>query len=122
MLRHGGGRLQWTSAEELCSRCTVVLTSLPSVAAITSVAETVIFGRLRGTWIDLSTTDDAEVRRLAPQLRVVGLHDDDAAQLALDRAALLRSWRSTLPLFVGVWGAVLWCGVLWCGVMCCGVM
>ena len=32
----------------------------------------------------------AEVRRLAPQLRVVGLHDDDEALLALDRAALLR--------------------------------
>ena len=28
--------------------------------------------------------------RLAPQLRVVGLHDDDEALLALDRAALLR--------------------------------
>ena len=74
LLAEGGGRLVWASPEEVCERCKTVLTSLPSVAIIADVAEKVILPRLRGgTWIDTSTTDEAEVKRLGPLAKSVGV-------------------------------------------------
>lgn len=75
LLREGGGRLQWTTAEALCEQADVVLTSLPSVAIIAKVAEGLIFPRLRrgGTWIDLSTTDETEVKRLGALAKGLGI-------------------------------------------------
>ena len=73
LLREGGGRIEWMSADELCAVCDIVLTSLPSVAIIALVAERHIFPRLKGTWIDLSTTDKAEVERLGPLAKQRGI-------------------------------------------------
>lgn len=73
LLRRGGGRIEWASATDVCRRCTTVLTSLPSVAAIAAVAEQHILPNLRGTWIDLSTTDEAEVKRLGPLAKAQGI-------------------------------------------------
>jgi 3-hydroxyisobutyrate dehydrogenase len=73
LLREGKGHLRWVSVEDLCDASDVVLTSLPSVAVIAKVAEGTILPRLSArrqrygrscTWIDLSTTDEEEVRRL----------------------------------------------------------
>eukprot|EP00966_Prymnesium_polylepis_P017282 398529-Prymnesium_polylepis.1 len=73
LLREGAGKLVWVSSDELCRRCTTVLTSLPSVAIIATVAEKVIFPNLKGTWIDLSTTDEEEVKRLGPLAKARGI-------------------------------------------------
>ena len=48
LLKQGAGRLHWTTADELCATCHVVLTSLPSVKIIDLVAEKHIFPRLKG--------------------------------------------------------------------------
>lgn len=66
-------RLHYTSADEVCAKCDTVLTSLPSVAAIATVAERHIFPNLKGTWIDLSTTDEEEVKRLGPIAKQRGI-------------------------------------------------
>jgi len=73
LLKQGGGKLVWATADELCKRCTTVLTSLPSVAIIALVAEKHIFPNFRGTWIDLSTTDEEEVKRLGPLAKERGI-------------------------------------------------
>ena len=75
LLRQGSGRLHWTDANDLCSKCNVVLTSLPSVKIINQVAEAHIFPRMKrgGTWIDLSTTDEEEVKRLGPLAKERGI-------------------------------------------------
>eukprot|EP00613_Pedinella_sp_CCMP2098_P078570 CAMPEP_0171963580 /NCGR_PEP_ID=MMETSP0993-20121228/176398_1 /TAXON_ID=483369 /ORGANISM="non described non described, Strain CCMP2098" /LENGTH=283 /DNA_ID=CAMNT_0012612221 /DNA_START=69 /DNA_END=917 /DNA_ORIENTATION=- len=74
ILKAGNGRLHWvSSAEELCERCSTVLTSLPSVAIIAAVAEGCIFKHFKGTWIDTSTTDEEEVKRLGPLAKACGV-------------------------------------------------
>ena len=75
LLKQGSGRLHWASTDELCNSCTVVLTSLPSVAIIAKVAQAHIFPNMRdgGTWIDLSTTDEEEVKRLGPLAKGFGI-------------------------------------------------
>ena len=58
LLAAGKGKLEWATAEDLCQRCSIVMTSLPSVAIIAQVAEKCIFPHMRSspaTWIDLST-------------------------------------------------------------------
>lgn len=67
LLAEARGKLEWCdSAEELCRRCTVVVTSLPSVAIIDKVFTSCIQPGLKGVWIDTSTTDEEEVKRLGP--------------------------------------------------------
>ena len=74
LLREGSGKLTFVAnPAELCSQCSVVLTSLPSVAVIASVAENIIIPNLRGTWIDTSTTDEEEVQRLGPLCKTNGI-------------------------------------------------
>jgi len=73
LLKEGGGRLQWASADELCKRCNVVLTSLPSVAIIDKVAHAHIFPHFKGTWIDTSTTDEDRVKQLGPIAKAKGI-------------------------------------------------
>ena len=73
LLREGAGKLVWVSSEEMCARCSTILTSLPSVAVIATVAEKVLFPSFKGTWIDLSTTDEEEVKRLGPLAKARGI-------------------------------------------------
>ncbi len=64
-----GGAASADSPRELASRCEVVITCLPSPAASAAVMEGddgVLAGLRPGTiWLEMSTTDDAEIRRLA---------------------------------------------------------
>ena len=73
LLRQGSGRLRWSDNDALCRTCNVIITSLPSVAVIAQVAAQHIFPALRGTWIDLSTTDEEEVKRLGPLAKQRGI-------------------------------------------------
>lgn len=75
MLAEGAGRLRWATADEVCRECETVCTSLPSVAVIAEVAARHIFPHMRsgGTWIDLSTTDEEEVKRLGPLAKQRGI-------------------------------------------------
>jgi 3-hydroxyisobutyrate dehydrogenase len=68
LFKAGGGRLTWSTAEALAQQCTVVITSLPSVAIIATVAEKILLPNMRRgtTWVDTSTTDETEVKRLGP--------------------------------------------------------
>ena len=50
--------------------------------------------------------------RVALRAASIGVFNRTRAAWAAGRAALLRSWRSTLPLFVGVWGAAVQGGKL----------
>ncbi len=67
----------WASSPaELASRCDVVITCLPSPAACAEVVEGAT-GLLEGlregsVWVEMSTTDEAEVRRLAQRVAEVG--------------------------------------------------
>ena len=47
LLAAGKGQLEWTTTEDLCRRCSVVMTSLPSVAIIALVAEKYIIPHMR---------------------------------------------------------------------------
>ena len=64
------------SGRELARQCEVVVTCLPSPAASAEVMEApdgVIAGLRPGTvWLEMSTTDDAEVRRLGALVEAVG--------------------------------------------------
>ena len=74
LLAEGAG---WASTgKELAQRCDVVVTCLPSPAASAEVMESpdgVIAGLRPGTvWLEMSTTDDAEVRRLGALVEAAG--------------------------------------------------
>jgi 3-hydroxyisobutyrate dehydrogenase len=64
-----GGAAWAESPRELAERCDVVITCLPSPAASAAVMESedgVLAGLQSGSiWMEMSTTDDAEIRRLA---------------------------------------------------------
>jgi len=74
-LTQGGGKLAWATADALCASCDTVLTSLPSIAIIDAVVRKHIFPHMRrgSTWIDLSTTDEDEVKRLGPLAKERGI-------------------------------------------------
>jgi 3-hydroxyisobutyrate dehydrogenase len=63
-----GGAGSASSPRELAERCEVIITCLPSPSASAAVMESddgVLAGLRPGTvWMEMSTTDDAEVRRL----------------------------------------------------------
>lgn len=67
-----GGAAWADSPRELAERCDVVITCLPSPAASAAVmdaADGVLAGLRPGTiWLEMSTTDDGEIRRLAAKV------------------------------------------------------
>ena len=64
----GGG-----SPAQLMQACDTVITCLPSPAACAAVMEQMLPEMVPGkTWIEMSTTDASEVRRLAEQVNAVG--------------------------------------------------
>lgn len=71
-----GGAAWADSPRELAERCDVVITCLPSPAASAAVMEAgdgVLAGLRPGAiWMEMSTTDDAECRRLAAKVAQVG--------------------------------------------------
>ena len=71
------GGAQWAdNGRDLATQCDVVVTCLPSPAASANVMEApdgVIAGLRPGTvWLEMSTTDDAEVRRLGELVAAAG--------------------------------------------------
>ena len=61
------------SPAQLMQACDTVITCLPSPAACTAVMEQMLPEIAPGkTWIEMSTTDASEVRRLAEQVNAVG--------------------------------------------------
>jgi 3-hydroxyisobutyrate dehydrogenase len=61
------------SPAQLMQACDTVITCLPSPAACTAVMEQMLPEMVPGkTWIEMSTTDASEVRRLAEQVNAVG--------------------------------------------------
>ena len=61
------------SPAQLMQACDTVITCLPSPAACTAVMEQMLPEMAPGkTWIEMSTTDASEVRRLAEQVNAVG--------------------------------------------------
>ena len=67
----------WTeSPRELAEKCDVIITCLPSPAAVSAVMEApdgVIAGLAPGkVWLEMSTTDEAEVRRIAQLVQAAG--------------------------------------------------
>lgn len=61
------------SPAQLMQACDTVITCLPSPAACAAVMEQMLPEMLPGkTWIEMSTTDASEVRRLAEQVNAVG--------------------------------------------------
>ncbi len=70
------GALWADSNRELASMCDLVITCLPSPAAVSQVMEAsdgVIAGLQPGsTWLEMSTTDEAEVRRLGALVESAG--------------------------------------------------
>lgn len=71
-----GGATWASSPAEVARRCPVVITCLPSPAASTAVVEGddgLLSAMGAGSvWVEMSTTDEAEVRRLAGRLAEVG--------------------------------------------------
>jgi 3-hydroxyisobutyrate dehydrogenase len=61
------------SPAQLMQACDTVITCLPSPAACAAVMEQMLTEMVPGkTWIEMSTTDASEVRRLAEQVNAVG--------------------------------------------------
>lgn len=61
------------SPAQLMQACDTVITCLPSPAACAAVMEQILPEMVPGkTWIEMSTTDASEVRRLAEQVNAVG--------------------------------------------------
>ncbi len=64
------------SPKEMAERCDVVITCLPSPAATAAVMESadgILAGLSAGKiWLEMSTTDEAEVKRLAPLVEAKG--------------------------------------------------
>ena len=61
------------SPAQLMQACDTVITCLPSPAACAAVMEEMLPEMVPGkTWIEMSTTDASEVRRLAEQVNAVG--------------------------------------------------
>ena len=61
------------SSAQLMQACDTVITCLPSPAACAAVMEQMLPEMVPGkTWIEMSTTDASEVRRLAEQVNAVG--------------------------------------------------
>jgi 3-hydroxyisobutyrate dehydrogenase len=61
------------SPAQLMQACDTVITCLPSLAACAAVMEQMLPEMVPGkTWIEMSTTDASEVRRLAEQVNAVG--------------------------------------------------
>ena len=71
-----GGAAWAVSPRELAERVDVVITCLPSPAASAAVMEAddgVLAGLRAGSiWMEMSTTDDAEIRRLAGEVAALG--------------------------------------------------
>ena len=122
LLREGGGKLAWVpSAAELCAQCTVVLTSLPSVKIIADVFEAAIRPHLKGTWVDLSTTDEEEVKRLGPLAKASGVdlleapltggvHLVRSGDMTMLVGGCANVMRRTMPLLEVIAGKVIHCG------------
>ena len=70
------------SPRELAQRCDVVITCLPSPAAVSAVMEGsdgVIAGLAPGkTWMEMSTTDESEVRRIGELVAATGADPVDS--------------------------------------------
>ncbi len=70
------GAKRAASPKEMAERCDVVITCLPSPAATASVMESadgILAGLSAGKiWLEMSTTDEAEVKRLAPLVEAKG--------------------------------------------------
>ena len=61
------------SPAQLMQACDIVITCLPSPAACAAIMEQMLPEMVPGkTWIEMSTTDASEVRRLAEQVNAVG--------------------------------------------------
>ena len=68
-----GGARDGGSPAQLMQACDTVITCLPSPAACAAVMEQMLPEMVPGkTWIEMSTTDASEVRRLAEQVNAVG--------------------------------------------------
>ena len=75
------GATEATSPRELAEACDVIITCLPSPAASAAVLESgdgVLAGLRPGTrWLEMSTTDEGEVRRLGARVAERGGHPVD---------------------------------------------
>jgi 3-hydroxyisobutyrate dehydrogenase len=125
LLQHGA---VWADSPEAVARtCDSVITCLPSVAAITNVV-TGDHGLLHGfhegsTWIDMSTNDRSELRRLADVLRAKGVatleapvtggaHNASSATITVLVGGEKDVYRRHLEVFQAIGGRVFFCGEL----------
>ena len=98
------------SPAQLMQACDTVITCLPSPAACSAVMEQMLPEMVPGkTWIEMSTTDASEVRRLAEQVNAVGAeavecpvsggcHRADTANISIFAGCSRPVFKRVLPL------------------------